>query len=325
MRPNRLLQLLADNRQAPGRRFEVVSKTDSEDTAEIFIYDAIVGSDMEAEWWGGVSANAFVKALRDITASTINLRINSPGGDVFGARAIETALREHPAKVIVHIDGLAASAATFIAMAGDEIVMADGSMFMIHKAWTYAWGNANDLKKTAELLDKIDGTLVDTYAKRSGQKDSQIADWMAAETWFTADEAVSNGFADRTATDGKAAKNSKAWNLSAYARVPDGLAMHAESVGTSRFEIGQRVRVTSPHIDGHKAGVVSVVSSEAAYGVLIDGMEDMGVHRWYVDGELQADQSNGQQDTQAQEDSASSDHRARQMQRLALLDRAQFV
>lgn len=220
MRPNRLLQLLADNRQAPGRRFEVVSKTDSEDTAEIFIYDAIVGSDMEAEWWGGVSANAFVKALRDITASTINLRINSPGGDVFGARAIETALREHSAKVIVHIDGLAASAATFIAMAGDEIVMADGSMFMIHKAWTYAWGNANDLKKTADLLDKIDGTLVDTYAKRSGQKDAQIADWMAAETWFTAEEAVKYGFADRVASadsaDSPDASNRVTWNLNAF-------------------------------------------------------------------------------------------------------------
>lgn len=262
MRPNRLLQLLADNRQALGRRFEVVSSADGADTAEIFIYDAIVGSDLEAEWWGGVSAQAFVKALRGITASTINVRINSPGGDVFGARAIETALREHSAKVVVHIDGLAASAATFIAMAGDEIVMAEGSMFMIHKAWTYAWGNANDLKKTADLLEKIDGTLVDTYAKRSGQKDSQIADWMAAETWFTAEEAVKYGFADRVAaTDQPSAENRVAWNLSAFL-----------------------------------AGVARPVKDEVP-----------------LTNEPEA------------EDPASEDHRARQLQRLAVIDRTKFV
>lgn len=218
MRLNRLMQLLADNRQSPGRRFEVVSKAEN-DSAEIFIYDAIVGSDLEAEYWGGVSANAFVKALRDITASTIHVRINSPGGDVFAARAIETALREHKAKKVMHIDGLAASAATFIAMAGDEIVIADGAMFMIHKAWMIAWGNANDLVKTADLLNKVDGTLVDTYAKRTGQGDARIQEWMAAETWFTADEAVQYGFADRVASaqaDGEPPSNQARWNLSAF-------------------------------------------------------------------------------------------------------------
>lgn len=219
MRLNRLMQLLADNRQAPGRRFEVVSKAES-DSAEVFIYDAIVGSDLEAEYWGGVSAAAFVKALRGITAGTIHLRINSPGGDVFAARAIETALREHKARVVVHIDGLAASAATFIAMAGDEILIADGAMFMIHKAWTMAWGNANDLQKTVDLLGKIDGTLVDTYAARTGQGDTRIAEWMAAETWFTADEAVQYGFADRVASSGDgqepAPSNQAQWNLNAF-------------------------------------------------------------------------------------------------------------
>ncbi len=223
MRLNRLMQLLADNRQAPGRRFEVVNKAEA-DSAEIFIYDAIVSSDLEAEWWGGVSAQAFVKALRDITAGTIHLRINSPGGDVFAARAIETALREHKAKVIVHIDGVAASAATFIAMAGDEIVMSAGAMFMIHKAWTVAWGNADDLAKTMDLLNKIDGTLVNTYAKRTGQGDARIAEWMAAETWFTADEAVQYGFADSVAAaaadngdgDSEAPANQARWNLNAF-------------------------------------------------------------------------------------------------------------
>lgn len=215
--PSRLIKLLADNRQAAARRFEVVAKADTSE-AEVFLYDAIVDSELEAEWWGGVAASPFIKALREIDAETIHLRINSPGGSVFAARAIETALREHKARIVVHIDGLAASAATFIAMAGDEIVIGKGAMFMIHKAWTGTWGNADDLRKRADLLEKIDGTLAQTYADRSGQTVADVAEWMAAETWFTGEEAVAKGFADRLAEDTPAA--SAAWNLSAYSRAP---------------------------------------------------------------------------------------------------------
>ncbi|AGW94606.1 peptidase [Ralstonia pickettii DTP0602] len=212
---NRLNKLLADNRKATARRFDVLAKADSGE-AEVFLYDAIVSSEEEAEWWGGVAPESFVKALRGIDASTIHLRINSPGGSVFAARAMEQALRDHKARIVVHIDGLAASAATFIAMAGDEIVMSKGALFMIHKAWTGTWGNATDLRAEADLLDKIDGTLADTYAERTGVEAAQVAEWMAAETWFTADEAVKHGFADRVAeTEAKAG-----WNLSAYANAP---------------------------------------------------------------------------------------------------------
>ena len=104
---NKLCKLLADNRRMPQRRFEIAAKDDGSE-AEIFLYDAIVSDELEAEWFGGVAPQSFVKALREITASTIHLRINSPGGAVFGARAIEQALREHPANIIAHIDGLAA-------------------------------------------------------------------------------------------------------------------------------------------------------------------------------------------------------------------------
>lgn len=217
---NRLIQLLADNRQVADRRFEVRASADN-DEAEILLYDAIVDSELEAEWWGGVAPEPFVKAVRAITASTIRVRINSPGGSVFAARAMETALREHPAKVIVHIDALAASAASFLAMAGDEIVMSKGAMMMIHKAWTWAWGNADDLVQTAALLEKIDSTLVDTYADRTGQAGEAIAGWMAAETWFTAQEAVDKKFADRIAEPVAAkAQASAHWNLRAYTHAP---------------------------------------------------------------------------------------------------------
>lgn len=213
---NKIVQLLADNRQTEGRRFEVRAAADGTDEVEVFLYDAIVDDELQAEWWGGVAPEPFVKALRGITAGTIHLRINSPGGSVFAARTMETALREHKARIVVHIDGLAASAATFVAMAGDEIIVSKGSMFMIHKAWTYAWGNADDLAKTAALLDKIDGTLVETYVDRTGASAEAVAEWMSAETWFTAAEAVEHGFADKIAEAEPKPETQAQWNLRAY-------------------------------------------------------------------------------------------------------------
>lgn len=214
---NNLCKLLADNRRMPQRRFEVAASADGTE-AEVFLYDAIVSDALEAEYFGGVAPEPFVAALRGITASTIHLRINSPGGSVFAARAIEQALREHPARVVAHIDGVAASAATFVAMAADEVVMAKGALFMIHKAWTMAYGNSDDLLSTAELLDKIDGTLIQTYADRTKQTAEQIGEWMAGETWFNAAEAVKFGFADSVAETQP--KVQAAWNLSAYAKAP---------------------------------------------------------------------------------------------------------
>lgn len=214
---NRLNKLYADNRRASARKFEVVAKADSTDV-EIFLYDHIVSSEDEAEWWGGVAPESFVKAVYGVDQDAkIHLRINSPGGSVFAARAMEQALRDHKGGVIVHIDGLAASAATFIAMAGEEVIMAKGAMFMIHKAWTGMWGNSNDLRKEADLLDKIDGTLAETYASKTGKDLNQVSAWMADETWFTAAEALEHGFATSIAeTEAKAS----AWNLSAYDKAP---------------------------------------------------------------------------------------------------------
>lgn len=213
---NRLNRLYADNRKAKGRKFEVVAKADDRE-AEVYLYDHIVSSEEEADWWGGVAPGPFVKAIKELDVDVIHLRINSPGGSVFAARAMEQALREHSAKVIVHIDGIAASAATFIAMAGDEVIMAKGAMFMIHKAWTVMWGNADDIRKEADLLDKIDGTLAETYADKTGKEVELIASWMADETWFTSSEALEHGFATSIAeTEAKAS----AWNLSAYAKAP---------------------------------------------------------------------------------------------------------
>lgn len=204
-----LLQLLADNR---GLGF--FKSEQSAEEATIYIYDAIVSED----FWGGVSAQSFVKELAGLTAPVIHLRINSPGGDVFAARAMEQAIREHSSKIIAHIDGYAASAASYLALSADEVLIAEGGFFMIHKAWTVAFGNSEDLMDTAALLEKVDASLVGTYARETGQDAEQIAAWMADETWFNAEEAVQYGFADSIAEAAPKAK--AAWNLAAYAHAP---------------------------------------------------------------------------------------------------------
>lgn len=162
-----------------------------ETEATIYLYDEI------GPW--GVTADEFAKGLAEVTASTIHLRVNSPGGDVFDARAMVTALRSHHAKVIAHIDGVAASAASFLALACDEVEISDGAMIMIHRPWGWAAGDADELRSTATVLDQIESSMVDDYERKTGQPREQIAAWLAAETWFTAQEAVEYGFADRIA------------------------------------------------------------------------------------------------------------------------------
>jgi ATP-dependent Clp protease protease subunit len=126
---------------------------------------------------------------------------------------MEQAVRNHPSNVIVHVDGYAASAATYLALAGDEIEIADGGFFMIHNSWSIAMGNAEEFRQTAGLLDQIDATIVATYAKRTNLAEAEIRDMLAAETWIGAQDAVKYGFADRVSTAG--AKDQLNWNVSA--------------------------------------------------------------------------------------------------------------
>lgn len=225
----KMSKLLADNR---GKGFFRVENAAQETT--IYLYDAIVATDIEAEYWGGVSAETLVKTIRAVTTPVINLRVNSPGGDVFAARAIEQALRDSAASVVAHIDGYAASAASFMAMAADQIVMAKGAFLMIHKAWTIAIGNADDMKAQAALLDKLDGTLAETYAARSGMAADEAMRLMAAETWFTADEAVAAKLADAIAEDAPKNAARAAWNLSAYGNAPSAPAEPAAPAAAPR-------------------------------------------------------------------------------------------
>jgi len=214
-----MLKLITNNQH---RGKPIVAKKTADNEATIYLYDMIVNNDEEAAWWGGVSPQAFIKELNGITAETIHLRINSPGGSVFAARSIEQAIREHKSTVIAHIDGYAASAASFLVMAADQIVIAPGAFVMIHKAWTMTYGNENDLIKEAGLLGQIDGSLVKTYAAKTGQSPEQIRSWMTDETWFDAEQAVDLGFADSIATEESVSNTETVtWNLSAYAHPPE--------------------------------------------------------------------------------------------------------
>lgn len=190
--------------------------TEGADTAEIFIYEAIGG-------WFGIEASEFVKDLSNITASNITLRVNSPGGDVYDGVAIMNALKRHKAKITVTVDGLAASAASFLIQAADEIQMGKGAELMIHDASTIMWGDAAFARETADFLDRISNTIASVYADRAGGTQEEWRDRMITETWYTAEEAVTAGLADSvvgTDTTAKAAedlKNHTDFSIFAYA------------------------------------------------------------------------------------------------------------
>jgi ATP-dependent Clp protease, protease subunit len=160
--------------------------------AEIAIYDEIGAY--------GVSAKGFLAELGALPDGTpIDLRLNSPGGSVFDAVAIHNALKRHEGPVTVWIDGIAASAASYVAMAGDEIVMPENAFLMIHDPAGLVMGTAEDMRAMAEALDKVKGSLLAGYAAKSGRAAEEIAVLMAAETWLDAKDALELGLADRLA------------------------------------------------------------------------------------------------------------------------------
>lgn len=143
----------------------------------------------------GVSAKNFLNDLRSVTGDEVAVEINSPGGDFFAGLAIYNGLRASGKKITVKVLGLAASAASLVAMAGDTIEMAENSFFMMHKTLTYLFANADDMRETAEVLDKFDAGLVSIYAKRTGKSAEEISALLETETWMSAQEAFDAGFA----------------------------------------------------------------------------------------------------------------------------------
>lgn len=189
------------------------------ETAEIYIYE-----DVGSGWFGGVSAKQFADDLKALGAvSQIDLRINSYGGEVFDGLAIYRQLAEHPAHITSHVDGIAASIASVIAMAGDTIEIAEAGFMMIHPAQGGCMGSAGDMRQMADLLDTITATIADVYAARTNQPASALLTMMEAETWLTAQDCLDKGFADSVVPNMRLAAHGDISEHHKFAKLPAAL------------------------------------------------------------------------------------------------------
>lgn len=241
----------------------------SESEAEVLIYGQIVDGDGD---YGGVSAKQFVTDLSGVKASTIRLRVNSPGGSVFAAQAIFSALQRHPARVVAHVDGLAASAASWVILAADEVRMAQGAFLMVHNASAFAMGDARALRETADVLDKLTGAIADTYVERTGKSRQEVQDWMDAETWFTASEAKDAGFVDEI--DERSAAKAE-FDLSAFNHVPAALVAKPTTPGPRRIETIRDLEAFLRDEGGYSHTAAKAIASRG-FSALSDPREEDG-------------------------------------------------
>ncbi|WP_109391831.1 ClpP-like prohead protease/major capsid protein fusion protein [Proteus cibi] len=194
--------------------FRMQAKEDQ--TADIYIYDEIGG-------WG-ISARRFTEDLLSLgNLSHINLHIHSPGGEVFDGIAIYNQLKNHSAPITVYIDGLAASMASVIAMVGDTVIMPKNAMMMIHKPWGVSWGDANDMREYADLLDKLENVLIPAYVAKTGKTTEEITAMLEQETWLDGDECVEHGFADKVIEPVKAMASLTSKRIEEFSSMPSAI------------------------------------------------------------------------------------------------------
>jgi len=212
----------------------------TEDTeAEVTIYDEI-GS-------FGVGAKQFLGDIGKLKGKHIHLRINSPGGSVIDGTAIFNALRRHEGGVTVHIDALAASMASVIAMAGMPVLMADNALLMVHNPWTISMGSADDLRKEADLLDKLKANIRNAYQRKTGLPEEQLQDMMDAETWLDSVDAVALGFADAIEEGVAAAASVKPAELRArFDKFARGMDINSTEPTTEATDLGQQLPDGTP-------------------------------------------------------------------------------
>ena len=278
--------------------------------AEVYINDYIGGwSDQMFKEWMGTSGPLTAKDIIDQLAAipeavkTIRVHINSPGGDVSAAVMIANALRDQRVTkgrtVETVVDGLAASAASVIAMAGSPLRMADNAILMIHDPWSVVGGNAAELRKTADVLDQIrNGSIIPTYQWHSKMGADEIAALMAAETWMDADMAIEHGFADEKIAGLKAAASIDPRAITAL-NIPEKFAdrvkafmkpMATMMMDENLPKVGDRVKlVVPPHMEGHDEGIVRQ-ALDGALGIEFDAAPGE-VHHWYVPSEVMVIQS----------------------------------
>jgi len=244
--------------------------------AEVLIYDEIGAY--------GVSARGFLAELGAIPdAAPIDLRLNSPGGSVFDAVAIHNALTRHTGTVTVWIDGIAASAASYIAMAGDAIVMPENAFLMIHDPSGLVMGTAAEMRAMAETLDKIAGSMTRGYATRSGKPEVEIAALMAAETWFDAQEALAHGLATRLAAPVRIAAS---FDIARFRNAPPRLVEAIDTEGADGAAPGAGSAGSAGNA-GHDAGRVEPDPESLAEHKTFDPAQAVGPGFKVADGSLE--------------------------------------
>lgn len=237
------------------------------DDASITMYD-MIGSD---GWSEGVTAKRIGAALRSIGQKDVTVLINSPGGDFFEGLAIYNLLREHPHKVTVKVVGLAASAASVIAMAGDEIQVAKSGFLMIHNAWSMVIGNRHDLRTAAEVMDGFDTSMAQLYAAVAGVSEKEAAALMDAETWMSGQSAVDAGFATSLLPTDEIVVEHEKTNSSLIAkRRVDSLLAKQGMPRSERRSLLSQITGTHDAAPGatHDAGAELVASIKAAIAAL---------------------------------------------------------
>lgn len=194
-------------------RKSVTIRAQEDGVVEVLLYDEI--------GFFGIDADRFVRELNSIEAEEIRVRINSPGGDVFDGVAIYNAIRRHPARVTTHIDGLAASIASVIAMAGEEVLMAENAFLMIHEPWAIVIGAARDMREMADTLDLVsENSILRAYAGKTGMDLDELREMLEAETWLGSERAKELGFVDQITEENEA---SASFDLSIFKHVPEAL------------------------------------------------------------------------------------------------------
>ncbi|GIP40777.1 ATP-dependent Clp protease proteolytic subunit [Paenibacillus sp. J31TS4] len=215
-------------------------------TGELYIYGEIAAYQWEDS---DTTAQSFKKELDDLgDIKTLNVYINSPGGSVFQGQAIHTILKRHKARVVVHIDGVAASIASVVAMAGDKVSMPANAMMMIHNPWTIAMGNAQELRKQAESLDKIRESIIEAYLSKAGQSLSRdkLTELLDAETWLTAKECYDYGLCNEIGQAQEIAASIDMETLGRYKNVPKELI---KSAGVSAADRQRMITEARENVD----------------------------------------------------------------------------
>ncbi|WP_238458131.1 head maturation protease, ClpP-related [Alkalihalobacterium alkalinitrilicum] len=237
---------MSDNQQtqpiAQKKFWEMKMSANGSNVADIFIYGDIVRYQWDDT---DTTASSFKEDLDNLgDVSTINLYINSPGGSVFEGVAIHNMLKRHKAKVNVHVDALAASIASVIAMAGDTIFMPKNSMLMIHNPWTFAVGNAKDLRKAADDLDRIGVSAVQSYLSKAGAKldEEKLQQMLDDETWLSADNAFEYGLCDVVQEANEMAASVNEELFAKYKNVPSQFNSQ-KSTKISAEEMAQRQKI----------------------------------------------------------------------------------